>query len=67
MFIVYLEIGNRAGDMGIIEFMFSTTVAASRRWDIKVTQIECNTLYKGNITIIYKLGCILIPLYFNSI
>ena len=37
---VYMEIGNQEGDTAEIEFDFDG-VNSNRRWDIKVTQIEC--------------------------
>ena len=37
-----MEIGNQEGDTAEIEFDFDGTNSNSnRRWDIKVTQIEC--------------------------
>ena len=40
-FTVYMEIGNQEGDFAEIEFDFDG-VNNNRRWDIKVTQIECS-------------------------
>ena len=39
-FAVYVDIGANSGDTATINFNFGTT-AASRTYDIKVTQIEC--------------------------
>ena len=40
---VYVDIGANAGDTATLAFAFSSAVTtASRMFDIKVTQIECN-------------------------
>ena len=45
-FLVYLEIGNGENDQGALEFTFDDTVDNGRQFEIKVTQIYCDTVSK---------------------
>ena len=47
--LVYLDAGTLPGDTAMITFTFDSTVGTgdfSRFWDIKVTQIPCNSKYE---------------------
>ena len=41
-FIVYIDVGDGATDSATLSFDFTGT-ATTRTWDIKVTQIPCNS------------------------
>jgi len=43
---IYLEIGAGENDQGALEFTFDDTVDNGRQFEIKVTQIFCNTISK---------------------
>ena len=49
IYLVYLDAGTLPGDTAMITFTFDSTVGTgdfSRFWDIKVTQIPCNSKYE---------------------
>lgn len=40
---MYVNIGSRSGDAATLAFAFAMgNAGASRTWDIKITQVECN-------------------------
>ena len=41
--LVYMDMGNSASDTAKIEFAFSSTSSTIRTWEIKLTQIPCNS------------------------
>ena len=45
-FIVYMDIGMDAGDVARLQFSFGQTEVATRIWEIKVSQIECNSIMR---------------------
>jgi hypothetical protein len=42
-FLVYVDIGNQATDTATLAFTFSTSASTTRMWEIKVSQISCNS------------------------
>ena len=45
-FLVYIEVGPSAGATAKLDFTFGTSTTVTRKWEVKVTQIECSSTSK---------------------